>query len=160
MKLGHVLAKQSLSKASPGYFVDRLGLSHFVDIISKKDMCGWLGRSDYCIFLLLAIKFYSSKKKKKMQNYSLKFCIQESYLTSQYSCRVTSFSPHLCRNRKWAQQAQYNRFVREWVKELGQQRFLQQLLGSGCLAEDAKTYRWVKILRPRSEVQAVLVSDD
>ena len=23
------------------------------------------------------------------------------------------------RNRKWAQQAQYNRFVREWVKELG-----------------------------------------
>ena len=35
------------------------------------------------------------------------------------NCRVTSFSPHLSRNRKWAQQAQYNRFVREWVKELG-----------------------------------------
>ena len=23
------------------------------------------------------------------------------------------------RNRKWAHQAQYNRFVREWVKEIG-----------------------------------------
>ena len=34
-------------------------------------------------------------------------------------CRVTSFSPLLSRNRKWAQPAQYNRFVREWVKELG-----------------------------------------
>ena len=34
-------------------------------------------------------------------------------------CRVTNCSPHLNRNRKWAQQAQYNRFVREWVKELG-----------------------------------------
>ena len=36
-----------------------------------------------------------------------------------YICRVTNCSPHLNRNRKWAQQAQYNRFVREWVKELG-----------------------------------------
>ena len=35
------------------------------------------------------------------------------------NCRVTNCSPHLNRNRKWAQQAQYNRFVREWVKELG-----------------------------------------
>ena len=34
-------------------------------------------------------------------------------------CRVTNCSPHLNRNRKWAQQAQYNKFVREWVKELG-----------------------------------------
>ena len=56
-----------------------------------------------------------------------------------YICRVTNCSPHLNRNRKCAQQAQYNKFVREWVKELGQQRFLQQLLESGCLAEDAKT---------------------
>ena len=36
-----------------------------------------------------------------------------------YICRVTRFSPLLSRNRKWAQPAQYNRFVREWVKELG-----------------------------------------
>ena len=36
-----------------------------------------------------------------------------------YKCSVTVFSPYLSRNRKWAQQAQYNRFVREWVKELG-----------------------------------------
>ena len=56
-----------------------------------------------------------------------------------YICRVTNCSPHLNRNRKCAQQAQYNKFVREWVKELGQQRFLQQLLESWCLAEDAKT---------------------
>ena len=34
-------------------------------------------------------------------------------------CKDTSFSPHLNRDRKWAQQAQYNRFVREWVKEIG-----------------------------------------
>ena len=40
-------------------------------------------------------------------------------LNTKRNCRVTSFSPHLSRNRKWAQQAQYNRFVREWVKELG-----------------------------------------
>ena len=33
--------------------------------------------------------------------------------------RVTNCSPHLDGNRKWAQQAQYNKFVREWVKELG-----------------------------------------
>ena len=35
------------------------------------------------------------------------------------TCRVTNCSPHLDGNRKWAQQAQYNKFVREWVKELG-----------------------------------------
>ena len=35
------------------------------------------------------------------------------------NCRVTNCSPHLDGNRKWAQQAQYNKFVREWVKELG-----------------------------------------
>ena len=34
-------------------------------------------------------------------------------------CRVTNCSPHLDGNRKWAQQARYNKFVREWVKELG-----------------------------------------
>ena len=34
-------------------------------------------------------------------------------------CRVTNCSPHLDRNRRWAQQAQNNKFVREWVKELG-----------------------------------------
>ena len=34
-------------------------------------------------------------------------------------CRVTNCSPHLDGNRKWAQLAQYNKFVREWVKELG-----------------------------------------
>ena len=38
--------------------------------------------------------------------------------TNEY-CRVTNCSPHLDGNRKWAQQAQYNKFVREWVKELG-----------------------------------------
>ena len=43
----------------------------------------------------------------------------QSLLVVDTYCRVTSFSPHLSRNRKWAQQAQYNRFVREWVKELG-----------------------------------------
>ena len=35
------------------------------------------------------------------------------------SCRVTNCSTHLNRSRKWAQQAQYNKFVREWVKKLG-----------------------------------------
>ena len=34
-------------------------------------------------------------------------------------CRVSDGSPHLDGNRKWAQQAQYNKFVREWVEELG-----------------------------------------
>ena len=72
-------------------------------------------------------------------------------------CRVTNCSPHLNRNRKWAQQAQYNKFVREWVEELGWQRFLQQLLGSGFLAEEAKTHERVKILRPRSEVQVIFM---
>ena len=38
-------------------------------------------------------------------------------------CRVTDRSPHLDGNREWAQRAQYNRFVREWVEELGQQIF-------------------------------------
>ena len=40
-------------------------------------------------------------------------------LTVINNCRVTNCSPHLNRNRKWAQQAHYNKFVREWVKELG-----------------------------------------
>ena len=35
------------------------------------------------------------------------------------NCRVTNCSPHPDGNRKWAQQAQYNKFVREWVKGLG-----------------------------------------
>ena len=39
------------------------------------------------------------------------------------NCRVTNCSPHLDGNRKWAQQARYNKFVREWVEELGQQIF-------------------------------------
>ena len=38
-------------------------------------------------------------------------------------CRVTDRSPHLDGNREWAQRAQYNKFVREWVEELGQQIF-------------------------------------
>ena len=38
---------------------------------------------------------------------------------SKISCRVTNCSPHLDGNRRWAQQAKYNKFVREWVKELG-----------------------------------------
>ena len=42
------------------------------------------------------------------------------YLNFIYrNCRVTNCSPRLDGNRKWAQQAQYNKFVREWVKELG-----------------------------------------
>ena len=45
------------------------------------------------------------------QNYIL-------YLVYIY-CRVTDCSPHLDGNREWAQQAQYNKFVREWVEELG-----------------------------------------
>ena len=40
-------------------------------------------------------------------------------LFDQCFCRVTNCSPHLDGNKKWAQQAQYNKFVREWVKELG-----------------------------------------
>ena len=75
-------------------------------------------------------------------------------------CRVTNCSPHLDGNRKWAQQAQYNKFVREWVKELGQQRFLQQLLGVRYLAEEAKTREQVEILCPRREVWAVLMDSD
>ena len=34
-------------------------------------------------------------------------------------CRDTDYSPHLAGNRGWAQQAQYNKFVREWVEEFG-----------------------------------------
>ena len=34
-------------------------------------------------------------------------------------CRVTDCSPHLDGNREWAQQSQYNKFIREWVEELG-----------------------------------------
>ena len=34
-------------------------------------------------------------------------------------CRDTDCSPHLDGNRGWAQQAQYNKFVREWVEEFG-----------------------------------------
>ena len=54
-------------------------------------------------------------------------------------CRVTDCSPHLDGNREWAQQAQYNKFVREWVEELGQQIFAT-VLGVGYLAEEAKTH--------------------
>ena len=79
-----------------------------------------------------------------------------NFIVSDY-CRVTNCSPHLDGNRKWAQQARYNKFVREWVKELGQQRFLQQLLGVGYLAEEAKTHKQVKILCPRSEIWAILM---
>ena len=57
----------------------------------------------------------------KVQGFSRYPC--RCWITSQRFwncfCRVTSFSPLLSRNRKWAQPAQYNRFVREWVKELG-----------------------------------------
>ena len=42
-----------------------------------------------------------------------------SFTHTHTICRVTNCSPHLNRNRKWAQHAQYNKFVREWVKELG-----------------------------------------
>ena len=53
--------------------------------------------------------------------YFLSFLVKVSVACDQTIpiCRDTSFSPHLSRDRKWAQQAQYNRFVREWVKELG-----------------------------------------
>ena len=52
----------------------------------------------------------------------LKFVISAIYKIFYiyiYICRVTNCSPHLDGNRRWAQQAQYNKFVREWVKELG-----------------------------------------
>ena len=39
--------------------------------------------------------------------------------TSLTNCRVTNCSPHPDGNRRWAQQAQYNKFVREWAKALG-----------------------------------------
>ena len=55
------------------------------------------------------------------------------------NCRVTNCSPHLDGNREWAQRAQYNKFVREWVEELGQQIFAT-VLGVGYLAEEAKTH--------------------
>ena len=42
----------------------------------------------------------------------------QQYLNYIY-CRVTNCSPHLDGNRRWAQQAQNNKFVREWVKKLG-----------------------------------------
>ena len=54
-------------------------------------------------------------------------------------CRVSDCSPHLDGNREWAQRAQYNKFVREWVEELGQQIFAT-VLGVGYLAEEAKTH--------------------
>ena len=34
-------------------------------------------------------------------------------------CKDTDWGPHLDGNRGWAQQAQYNKFVREWVEEFG-----------------------------------------
>ena len=34
-------------------------------------------------------------------------------------CKDTDYSPHLDGNKGWAQQAQYNKFMREWVKKLG-----------------------------------------
>ena len=52
-----------------------------------------------------------------------------------YNCRVTDRSPHLDGNREWAQRSQYNKFVREWVEELGQQIFATviggRILGRG-----------------------------
>ena len=51
----------------------------------------------------------------------------------KYTCRVTDRSPHLDGSREWAQRAQYNKFVREWVEELGQQIFatVSRVLGRG-----------------------------
>ena len=43
---------------------------------------------------------------------------KDNYAINHY-CRVTDCSPHLDGNRGWAQQAQYNKFVREWVEGLG-----------------------------------------
>ena len=60
-------------------------------------------------------------------------------LINKNYCRVTDCSPHLDGNREWAQRAQYNKFVREWVEELGQQIFAT-VLGVGYLAEEAKTH--------------------
>ena len=48
----------------------------------------------------------------KIQSYRI-------YIYIYIFCRVTNCSPYLDGNRKWAQQARYNKFVREWVKELG-----------------------------------------
>ena len=74
-------------------------------------------------------------------------------------CRVTDCSPHLDGNREWAQRAQYNKFVREWVEELGQQIFAT-VLGVGYLAEEAKTHEQAKILGPRVKVKTVLMNSN
>ena len=59
------------------------------------------------------------KTKEKTKNeLEMKIC-EHTKSIANTNCRVTNCSPHLSRNRKWVQQAQYNRFVREWVKELG-----------------------------------------
>ena len=63
----------------------------------------------------------------------------KQYVLANCTCRVTDRSPHLDGNREWAQRAQYNKFVREWVEELGQQIFAT-VLGVGYLAEEAKTH--------------------
>ena len=68
--------------------------------------------------------------------------LKEKLLTLKITlqiCRVTDCSPHLDGNREWAQRAQYNKFVREWVEDLGQQIFAT-VLGVGYLAEEAKTH--------------------
>ena len=44
-----------------------------------------------------------------------KFCHE----LNNHKCKDTDYSPHLDGNRGWAQQAQYNKFVREWVEEFG-----------------------------------------
>ena len=48
-----------------------------------------------------------------------KFLLALILPTDGANCRVTNCSLHLDGNRRWAQQAQNNKFVREWVKELG-----------------------------------------
>ena len=60
-------------------------------------------------------KNYTYQKKEKKKNYNM--------------CRDTDYSPHLAGNRGWAQQAQYNKFVREWVEEFGWQRFSPTVIG-------------------------------
>ena len=72
------------------------------------------------------------REEKKISGYNI---IISLTLFSFHNCRVTDRSPHLDGNREWAQRAQYNRFVREWVEELGQQIFATviggRILGRG-----------------------------
>ena len=45
--------------------------------------------------------------------------LRQQYFYNKYYCKDTDWGPHLDGNRGWAQQAQYNKFVREWVEEFG-----------------------------------------